>query len=533
MLSFQRFRPDGRKWLTACAGMALACSFEAPSRALAQSGDSSTIISQKVSDLVDQVFESEVELQVMKRRSKILRMKQDVFRAAIADPSLIEFVAYGTNEIEIIGKEVGSTSLTLWVGDEQQPRLLSVLVTVVKDDAVDETRRLEYGELQDMLNELFPNSKVQLIPVADKLIVRGQARDEQEANNMMALIRQNAGNANGQQGGVQGYVTNDGAAAEPFPDASRLPQASVINLLKIPGEKQVLLKVRIAELKRSAIRSLGADFEFAAGDFAMASSLAGGGNILASGVFDDGFFNVTLNALTSNGVAKILAEPNLVTLSGNTANFIAGGEFAVPTVVGVGGAQAATTSFKGFGTQLAFTPTVLDKDRIRLNVVPTFSTLNRNNSVQGIFGTDTRSVMTTVDLREGQVLAIAGLLQEESRGDISRIPFFGSIPIINAIGANRSYSRDETELIVLVSPELVHAVEPEDAPAILPGMEVTEPDDLDFFIFGQIEGRSNAHHRSTVWPTYRDRMHLAKKFKCDPCQQDGSYYVNGPYGFSE
>lgn len=532
MVSLSLFRRGRREVLTLCASVAtafIAGSHEQASAQPPRVADRAAVAS-KVSDLVDQVYESEVELEVMKRRSKILRLKQDVFRAAIADPSIIEFVAYGTNEIEVIGKETGSTSMTLWMGDEKQPRLLSVLVTVIKDDSVDEARRLEYGELQDMVNEMFPNSKVMLIPIADKLIVRGQARDEQDATNIMALIRQNTDDQGGQ--GFTGYHISDGAAAEPFPDASRLPRATVINLLKIPGEKQVLLKVRIAEVKRSALRSLGADFEFAAGDFAMASTLAGGGNILASGVFDDGFFNVTLNALTSNGVAKILAEPNLITLSGNTANFISGGEFAVPTVVGVGGAQAATTSFKGFGTQLAFTPTVLDKDRIRLNVAPTFSTLNRNNSVQGIFGTDTRSVVTTVDLREGQVLAIAGLLQEESRGEISRVPWFGSIPIINILGANRSYTRDETELMILVSPELVHPMEPEEAPTILPGMEVTEPDDLDFFIFGQIEGRANCHHRSTVWPTYRDRMHLSKKFKCDPCKDNG-YYVNGPYGFSQ
>lgn len=481
---------------------------------------------EKVSDLVDEILTSEVELKVMKRRSKILRLKQDVYRAAVADPALLEFVAYGSKEVEVIGKEVGSTTLTLWIGDEAQPRLLSVLVTVVKDDGVEDTRRLEYGELQEMLNELFPNSKVQLIPIADKVLVRGQARDEQEAVQIMSIVRKNS-YGNNYNGNNQTNFVSDGTAAEPFPDASRLPEANVINMLKVPGEKQVMLKVRIAELKRSAIRRLGANFDLDVGDFALASSMTTGGNILASGVFDNDSFNLVLSALSSNGTAKILAEPNLVTLSGQPANFIAGGEFAVPTVVGVGGAQAATTSFKGYGTQVAFTPTVLDRDRIRLHVSPTFSSVNKDNTVSGIFGLDTRSVSTTVDLREGQVLAIAGLLQEQSRGSVERIPLFGSIPVLNAITANRSYTKDETELVILVSPELVHALEPEDAPAILPGMEVTEPDDLDFFLHGHIEGRNEVHHRSTVWPLYRDRLK-----KCQGSRGSDCYYVSGQYGFS-
>jgi pilus assembly protein CpaC len=266
-------------------------------------------------------------------------------------------------------------------------------------------------------------------------------------------------------------------------------------------------------------------------DLFFSSALGGAGNLLATGTFDNDFFNLMLTALTTNGSAKILAEPNLVVVSGQTATFISGGQFAVPTVVGVGGAQAATTSFKGFGTQLAFTPVVLDKDRIRLEVSPTFSTLNRGNSVGGVFGLDTRSVSTVVELREGQVLAIAGLLQEQQRGDLTRVPLVGSIPLIHNLFSNRSISRDESELVILVSPELVHPLEPEEAPAILPGMEVTEPDDIDFFVNGYIEGRPGCHHRSPVWYLYRERL----KYCGPPVEQlraTDKYYLNGPHGFS-
>lgn len=492
-------------------------------------------IGDKVNELVDEVVTAEVELEISKRRSKILRLRQDVFRVAVADPSIVDFVAFGSREMELIGLDTGSTSVTLWLGDEQNAELLSLLVTVTKDDAVDDKRRLEYSELEQMINEMYPNSRIELIPIADKLIVRGQARDEKEAVDIMSIVRQNGGVAQLQGGNNgNGNLAAQGQASEPFPDASELPDATVISMLQVPGEKQVMLKVRIAELKRSALRELGTDFNFNIKDFMLSSILPGGGNLLTSGTFSEGGFEVVLNFLMKNGSAKILAEPNLVTLSGYPATFLAGGQFPVPTVVGVGGAQAATTTFKAFGTQLTFTPTVLDKDRIRLNVLPTFSTLNRENSVNGIFGLDARMVSTTVDLREGQVLAIAGLLQEQQAGSNSRVPYLGDIPGIGNALADRSISRDETELLIVVSPELVHPLEPERAPTLLPGMEVTEPDDHEFFWYGYIEGDPNVHHRSTVWPLYRQRMMRAgAPFPGRVRQCSQNYYMYGQQGYSQ
>lgn len=526
---------DFSRWIRWHRPLALGCTASllwlAPSLADAQQD---VRLKEEVGAIVEEVVTAKLEVKVTRRRSKILRMKQDVFRVAVADPSILDFVAFGTREVEIIGKETGSTTVTLWVGNQEAPKVLSMLVTVVKDDAVDQQRRLEYAELESMLNELFPNSRVQLIPISDKLIVRGQARDEQEATQIMSVIRENSDQLGVGQSGGSLNVTVGGTAAQPFPDASQLPISSVINMLSVPGEKQVMLKVRIAELKRSSFRALGADVDFTINEFFLASALGTtAGNAIFSGTFDDGAFNVVLRALENNGSAKILAEPNLVTISGQPATFLSGGEFAVPTVVGVGGAQAATTSFKGFGTAIAFTPTVLDKDRVRLQVSPTFSTLNKDNSVDGIFGLDTRSVTTTVDLREGQVLAIAGLLQEQQNGQIRRIPYFGSIPGLGILGSDKSVSRDETELIILVSPELVHPLEPNQAPQILPGMEVTEPDNKRLFWYGDIEGPPNCHHRSTVWPLYKRRLKDAGYDNVESIQQSQQYYMSGPFGFSE
>ena len=159
--------------------------------------------------------------------------------------------------------------------------------------------------------------------------------------------------------------------------------------------------------------------------------------------------------------------------------------------------------------------------------------MNRNNSVNGIFGLDTRTVSTVVDLREGQVLALAGLLQEEQRGENTRVPGLGDVPLLRTFFSSKTITRDESELIILVTPELVHPLEAEDAPTLLPGMEVTEPDDIEFFCKGHIEGRPECHHRSTVWPLYRDRLCECRKKLNTGYQDSQNYYISGPSGFSE
>lgn len=534
MMSFVNSKHFGMRWITTRAiPFLLLNSCLIPINTASAQTLATPQVSDKVESLVDEIVAAEVELKVSKRRSKIIRMKKDVFRIAVADPSVIEVVAFGSREVELIGRETGTTSVTLWLGTELDAESLSMLVEVVKDDAVEDLRRMEFSELQDMINEMFPNSRVQLIPIADKLIVRGQARDEQEAVQIISLLRKSTGGQGNSSG--TSFGTSGGTAANVNADPTdSLPQHSLINMLRVPGAKQVMLKLRIAELKRSALRELGADIErLEIGDWILNSVLGtAGGNLGAVGTFDGDAIEIALKFLTTNGSAKVLAEPNLVVLSGETANFIAGGEFAVPTVVGVDGVGAASTSFKGFGTQVTFTPTVLDKDRVRLQVAPTFSTLNKNNSVNSIFGLDTRSVSTVVEMREGQVMAIAGLLQEQQRGDKSQIPGIGRIPILNAVTADRTMARDETELLILVSPELVHPMDFEETPPLLPGMEITEPDDYDFFVHGAIEGDPNLQFRSTIWENELTRRKIGNK-GCSTYIKSESYYLYGPSGFSE
>ncbi|MDY0168237.1 MAG: pilus assembly protein N-terminal domain-containing protein [Thermoguttaceae bacterium] len=480
--------------------------------------------------LIAGMVDSGKVMQIDPRFSKLVKTKRPVTRVSVTNPSVLEIVQFGPTEFELIGGQTGSTTLTFWIDcDDEGCEILRYLVQVSPDEAVEERREIEYRVLERKLNELFPNSRIQLIPIADKLIIRGQARDAEEAARILAIVR-------GQSGEETNYGRArvvQGTAASPFPGTSELPASSVINMLQVPGEMQVLLKVRVAELNRTALRRMGSEFNIYAGDFTFESLLGWTGAVQA--VLETNDVRFMLEALSTNGYSKILAEPNLVTLSGHPAYFLAGGEFAVPVVVGVEGAAAATTNFRSFGTQLAFTPTVLDKDRIRLHVTPSISSLNEENAVEGIPGLDTRAVTTTVDLRTGQWLAIAGLLQDQQSGSKARVPFLGDVPVLDSFFSRKEVRREETELIVLVSPELVHPLEAEEAPQILPGMEVTEPGDMAFFISGSIEGRPNCDHRSTIWPNVQReiiRSHLSGKRQIS-YQQSESYYIQGEHGFSQ
>jgi pilus assembly protein CpaC len=414
--------------------------------------------------------------------------------------------------------------------------VLRYLVRVTIDTAIDDERRLEYNELEIMINEMFPNSLIQIFPLADKVIVRGQARDTEEAVQISSVLR-----AQGMGGGGAGFGGAGGAGASivqgpvttPFPGRSRIPQSNLVNLIRVPGEQQIMLKVRIAQLNRTAVRNLGIDWSVAGSNFMVSSMFGNGGSLTA--LLDNNDVQLIVQATSSNTYTKVLAEPNLITLNGQTATFISGGQFAIPTAVGIGGIGAAGTSFQGYGTQLLFTPTIMDKDRIRLQIVPTYSQIDKTNAVNGIPGLTTRSASTTVDMREGQWLAIAGLLEDDQSGSSVRFAGLGSIPVLGVFFRNNSVNRQETELLILISPELVHPLEAEQLPLLLPGMDVTEPNEFAFYWKGQIEGDEGCNFRSTVvythWVKVREAIHEAKReARYLQCEQ---YYVIGPHGFSE
>lgn len=461
------------------------------------------------------VLDHTEELTVVLRRSKLLRTKVDIYRTSVVDSSVCDVVQFTPREVSIIGRSQGATHVTFWFEDESyQPQ--TYLVRVVPDPEVQERREEQYGILEEILAELFPSSKVELTPMSDKLIVRGQARDAAEAAQIMAVIRGEAVDRSGR--------LVSGTAATPFGEeetggAAEAPM--VINMLRVPGVPQVALKVKIAELNRSAARNFGVhvntDITFDDGSILLQSLLnpatAGATNFL--GTFDADKLKFGFNYLQRHGVVRLLSEPTLVTISGRPASFIAGGEFAVPTTVGVGGASAVTTDFRSFGAIITFLPTVLDKDLVRLEVAPEFSKIDEDlqNSSSGVPGLQTRAVTTTVEMREGQTLAIAGLLEDSMNGTNA-----GDLPFVAKIFGKREMNRSETELLILVTPELVHPMEPEAVPP-LPGFDVTEPTNCEFFLKGRLEGRPTHEYRSTIWPQLRRRY-----------QAGGPAMISGPFG---
>jgi len=482
---------------------------------------------------ISHISEPTAELRLEQGHSKVVLFKQNVSRASIADPSVIETTPFTTRELELIGKTPGRTTVSVWLGDETAEELFSFVVHVTPQARDLSVRDTEIRKLEQQVSRLFPNSFIRLIPVADKIIVKGQAKDAEEASQIMSFLRRGGHSSNMNGTGTSATGTADTALANM--DEINLDSVAnamtIINLIRVPGEHQVMLKVRIAELKRSAVRKFGASLDAEVSDFIFGAGGAGG-NAVISGTFSENSFKLSLEALEQHKVAKILAEPTLVTISGRAATFISGGEFAVPTVVGVEGVQAASTQFKGYGTMLTFTPTVLDKDRIRLQVNPQFSTLNTATSVNGIFGMDTRSASTTVELREGQVLAIAGLTQSQQNGGTSRIPGLGNIPILGLLGASNSAGTDEVELLVIVSPEIVHAVDASEVPQLLPGVNITEPTEVDFYLRNRVEGRPGHHHRATVWPNYRDQL-LHPNLYFNSYENSARYFSTGKVGFSQ
>ncbi len=337
----------------------------------------------------------------------------------------------------------------------------------------------------------------------------------------------------------------------------------IINLLRVVGSQQVMLKVRIAELNRTALRRIGANFlgvDPRTGGI-VGSSIAGatdyqgtigqtgnlikgnqlfgastlgpnGANSTVFGIFQDSNFEFSLTALRSNGLLKILAEPNLVALNGQLASFLAGGEFPVPVPqVSAGGvAPTITVRFREFGVRLGFVPYILDGDVIRLTVAPEVSNIDFTIAVtlvsggSPVPGLNTRKAQTTVELREGQTLAIAGLLQLTLAGETDRIPGLGDLPIIGPMFSNTNSQRIEKELVVLVTPYLVEPMSRGQVPPT-PGDEVKQPNDLEFYFLNRIEARTGKDFRATTsWDdVYNLRNHLKLEKK----------YVNGPVGFSE
>jgi len=445
----------------------------------------------------NQLLKPEYHLEIERHHSRLIITNKRVRRIAVSDVEVANYVQYSENEISILALSLGRTDLTLWFEDETAPTLYEI--TVIRDASLEEQRSIDFGKLERRIRILYPNSSVALIPIGAQVIVRGTAYDSEEAQNILQVVRtevirslrsaaQNDQDMVGGLTGLGGVGLTGAGAGGGANGQNRGFRDIVINELVVPGEYNISLRVMVAEINRSELKNAGVDWRvlFGSGRNSVGSTLGAGSGTTLSGIFENGEISIFIKWLKSNGTIKLLAEPRLTVLSGTGASILAGGEFAVPTIIGLGGGQA--TSFRGFGTSLVVTPTVIDRDLIRMQVVPEFSQVTAENTVNGIPGTNVKRVQTTVELREGQTFAIGGLISNQTLTEVSHIPLLGDIPWLGPrVFQSKKASQIETELLVLVSPEIVRPYDADDVPP-MPGFNVTMPTDEDLWSRGQTEG---------------------------------------------
>jgi pilus assembly protein CpaC len=515
-----------------------------------------------------QIFELYVGL------PRLIQFEYQPVRVQLGDEQLVSGTFLTPREYSIVGKRLGSSVLNVWFADdpktpEDESKLVhSFLLRVVSNPELRKILEARYKEIEDEINRVFPDSRVQLTLVGNKLVLSGECRDIQEATYILGVVRSNV--LPGDQVGSGGALAGTGTAATnvapttaigPGGFASGTPGLLnaglfggdfIVNLLRIPGEQQIMLRVVVAEVNRSAVRSIGMNFAVqngagtivasnstgslllngtnAAGGGGSGSSLLGGigtgsNNINAS--LDNGQVFLAFSALRTLGYARSLAEPNIVALNGQPAIFQAGGEFPIPIISGFTAAGLQGVSFVPFGVIVQFTPLITDRDRVRLAVRADVSTRDVGIETQiagaTVPGLQTRNFATVVELREGQTLAVAGLIQNNLGANSSRIPGIGDLPFIGNFASFSQISHAEQELVILVTPELVHPLDSkvghENLP--LPGADIYEPGDLEFYVKGRLESRRSTDYRSPVRSEW-DRMVAYRR-----CEQN---YIDGPHG---
>ena len=442
------------------------------------------------------------------QRVKVIVNKSRTFKVDTAfstivagSPEIVDVKSLSDHLIYIQGKQTGTTNVILFDSSMKQIGILDVEVAI------------DTSNLQQNIQSSTGARGIRVSSTEGQVVLSGTAADAVTAERAMAI--------------ATGSVPKGGV---------------VVNAMSVAGPQQVMLEVRFLEVNRTAGRDLGVNL-FAAnangtnvantglGQVTNAGrqpigGVVGGGSTpvganpagslpllgtaatLASGATPYGSLltsvlrlnngmsiDTLVTALETKGMLRRLAEPNLMALSGDAARFLAGGEFPVPVASTAGTAglvPTVTIEFKKFGVELAFVPTVLSRGVINLRVEPSVSELDFTNAVQ-IAGTiipalTRRDARTTVELRDGQSFAIAGLLQTRNRQDVSQVPWIGSVPVLGTLFRSSSYQQQETDLVIIVTPRLV-------APAV-PGQQLASPldsrlpaNDVDFFLNGQMEVR--------------------------------------------
>ena len=419
---------------------------------------------------------------VAKNSSAVVDMRAKFDRAEIADPNVADIFVVSPTRVIVSGRNFGNTQMILWFGERQR-----VFNIVVEHD---------FSVLTDAIAKVSPMARVTPRSINGTIVLSG--------------------------------TVPDALSAERIGELAALYQGGEIrNQLSVAGVQQTMLRVVVAEVNKDAVRQLGFNWAIGASDWSrdfffannvaqlnptvyssngladilapnpagqLTYSVAAVGNGVNTNVtfgFPKAEFQVFMNALRQNSLSRVLAEPNLVCISGQTASFLAGGEVPIPVTQGGAVAGSITIEYKEFGVRLAFTPTVLSGQIVRLHIMSEVSDALPGMAVTGglpVFSFVTRRVESTIECGNGQSFAIAGLLSERVQAVAEKIPGLGDLPVLGSLFTSVDYQRNNTELVVLVTPQLVEPLDPQQVPPP-PGAEMGHPDDYELFALGQLEGK--------------------------------------------
>ena len=405
-------------------------------------------------------------LHLMANRSLVVKTRVPFKNVSISQPEVADVSLVGPNDILLTAKKPGNTQLIVW-DDEDRSEVIEIQV------------ESDLHDLQSQMSKIFPGSKIEVTGLNGTIALRGRVPSLQVAEQALEV-------------------------AAPYGQ-------KVLNFLEVSGGQQVMLQIRFAEVSRSASTNLGfnafIDDNQSAfgwnngpgggvpGNFANGltpGSLGAGVSVFGAGTLSQTQFEYFISAMRRNNLLRVLAEPNLVVYSGARGSFLAGGEFPYPvpqTSSGDGLSAAITVEFKKFGVQLDFTPVVLGDGRIRLKVTPEVSDLDYSRSITSagiIIPSITKRTLTTeIELAEGQTFAVAGLLNNRVQANKDVTPLLGDIPVLGALFRSVRYERNETELVVLVTPRLVEPMNPDQVPA-LPGEKWRYPSEVELLLNGDL-----------------------------------------------
>lgn len=403
-------------------------------------------------------------LKVSMNRAVVVESDEPFAEVSIANPGIADISTLSDRTLYVLGKAPGRTTLTLLGPDARL--ITNVEVHVTPDIA----------EFKERLRQILPNERIEVRTANDGIVLSGTVSSIARLDRALDL-------------------------------ANRYAPDRVSNLMMVGGTQQVMLKVRFAEMQRSVRKNLSTSF-------AMNGPFASGGNgsfvngdtvgalfdgdpttrpsssVEATGRYVFGFnaggiqLAIGLEALESKGLVRTLAEPNLTALSGQSAKFLAGGEYPIPVIDGEGG---VSVSYKPFGVELQFTPRVVDGDVINLQLTAAVSGIDTTNTFQsGGFSINAfrrRETSTTVELRDGESFAIAGLLEDDFKDLAGQVPWLGDIPVLGALFRSADYARQQSELVIIVTP---HLVTPTRGEALaLPTDRIRPPTEAELFLFGR------------------------------------------------